>query len=610
MKKIIGIMLGVMLWLNMGQKVWAVSEFETSYESSYRVEISGKTKVVHKVALTNKLSNIYAQQFKLAVGLTDLSNIIVRDSVGRIEPVVKQEDNKTVIEFSFIDKVVGKGKTNNFEISYESGDIAVKNGSVWEINIPYLEGDNGLKENKVSLIVPSVFGLPSYIAPNPIQRSDFTATESKNNVYIFDLISTSKEAVSAVFGREQYMRFELYYHLKNSDSREGEMEVALPMDTNYQKVMIENIVPEPESVKVDEDGNWIARYNMLASEKKDIVVRGVVKLNFYPRQENLSDEKKIEYIKATEFWPSDNSQIKELADQLKTAGAIYDYVVDVLSYDYAKIDARAARKGGLAALAEPNSAICTDFTDLFITLARAAGIPAREIEGYAFADNDKLRPLSLSQDILHAWPEYYDETKQAWIEIDPTWGETTGGIDYFNKLDLNHFGFVRHGMNSTSPLPAGGYKLENQPSKDVSVYAIEPINFPDPKLNFNILKKTDGVYLEVENRGEIAASGLVNVEANLIEGGSGDFDVNYLPPWGNKEFELKLKRRLSLGSVKTKFNITYGKNRQIIEQEVASFSQKEIIVATGVGGGILVAVAFGAWRLYIRKRKKEPTLRW
>jgi len=82
-----------------------------------------------------------------------------------------------------------------------------------------------------------------------------------------------------------------------------------------------------------------------------------------------------------------------------------------------------------------------EFTDTFITLVRALGIPAREINGYAYAQNDRLRPLGLEQDVLHSWPEYYDFASQTWQQVDPTWGNTTGGLDYFHKFDLDHFTF-------------------------------------------------------------------------------------------------------------------------------------------------------------------------
>src|SRR6185369_7078379 len=100
---------------------------------------------------------------------------------------------------------------------------------------------------------------------------------------------------------------------------------------------------------------------------------------------------------------------------------------------------------------------------------RAAGIPAREINGYAYTENPQLQPLSLVADVLHSWPEYYDRDKGVWIPIDPTWGSTTGGVDFFNKLDLRHFTFVIHGKDSNKPYAPGSYKLGPNPQKDIFV---------------------------------------------------------------------------------------------------------------------------------------------
>ena len=53
--------------------------------------------------------------------------------------------------------------------------------------------------------------------------------------------------------------------------------------------------------------------------------------------------------------------------------------------------------------------------------------------------------------------------------MDPTWGSTTGGVDYFTKLDLRHFTFVIHGKDPIKPYPPGSYKLGSNPQKDVFV---------------------------------------------------------------------------------------------------------------------------------------------
>jgi hypothetical protein len=123
-----------------------------------------------------------------------------------------------------------------------------------------------------------------------------------------------------------------------------------------------------------------------------------------------------------------------------------------------------------------------EFTDLFIALAREKGIYAREINGYGFSDDPNLRPLSLISDLLHSWPEYFDEKNSLWRPVDPTW-ENTSGIDYFHSLDLNHIVFAIHGKNPILPLSAGMYKIEN--SKDVSIKIAHTLPKEQVEINLN-----------------------------------------------------------------------------------------------------------------------------
>jgi hypothetical protein len=58
---------------------------------------------------------------------------------------------------------------------------------------------------------------------------------------------------------------------------------------------------------------------------------------------------------------------------------------------------------------------CTEHTLLFVSLARAAGIPAREVGGLAYPDIG--RPVFG----WHAWAEIHDGRQ--WVSVDPTWGE-------------------------------------------------------------------------------------------------------------------------------------------------------------------------------------------
>lgn len=594
-------------WLVSAPRLMAASEFETSYSSIYQVGLDGVTQVVLDISLENKISNVYADRFSLSVGFTDIRNVRVKDAAGLIEPEIVVTDNQTIIRFMFVDKVVGKGKVNRFSVSYETQDIAIKNGSIWEVNIPQLEADKEISSQKVTLIVPSVFGEPAFITPKPDTATNNPPAANTSNSYGFEALTLGNRAISAVFGTEQYMRFNLIYHLENNSPVKQGAEIAIPPDTNYQKMVYESIRPEPENVLIDKDGNWLAQYTLLPGQKLDVSTTGVVKISFNPDGSILNQDMWETYLSSSGYWQVDNAQVQALADKLGSAKSVYDYVTDYLSYDYNKVLTGGGRVGALAALNAPETAICTEFTDLFVTLARAAGIPARELEGYAFTSNDKLRPLSLTQDILHAWPEYYDLRTRRWIQVDPTWGDTTGGVDYFNKLDLNHFVFVIHGSDPVNPLPAGAYKTEVTSNKDVKVIASDPVVMPSEDLMFEAVYKRNWwkgvIELTVKNQGMVAGGGSLVIKSEP-EGVVDEVREEVIPPYGERVMLVNTARGKGL-IAPSNLLIKNGQREIMVRVEQDEAWGTSVKVAAGaIGATILAAGAYTAVRLLLRRRDR------
>jgi hypothetical protein len=337
---------------------------------------------------------------------------------------------------------------------------------VWEVSIPKLSQNNNFRSYSVKLFVPSGFGNEAYISP----KANETYISGIYKVYSYSKDKLISSGITAGFGAFQVFSFNFKYHLENPLNKKAITEIALPPDTNLQKIYYTEVVPEPDNVYVDEDGNWIGEYEMEPRERVDIDAKGFVQIFATIRPFPKSAKEVLENnLKFSEYWQTEHPQIKEIAAKYKTPKEIYDFVWQNLKYDYSSVKPNIERKGAVLALNNPDTAICMEFTDLFIAIARAAGIPAREINGYAYTENPQIQPLSLVADVLHAWPEYWDEERQSWIAVDPTWASTTGGIDFFSKLDLRHFSFVIHGKDPLRPYPPGSYKLGSNPQKDVYV---------------------------------------------------------------------------------------------------------------------------------------------
>ncbi len=536
----------------------AQSEFTVDSNVTYKIQESGKTLVTHNFSLENNFSTLYATTYTLSLANIDVQNPLALDLNGKQIPLeVQKENDQTKIKLTFKDAVVGKGAKRQFTISYENGSFAVRTGEIWEISIPKLGDPESFRNYAVNLEIPDSFGLEAYISP---------AADSYNNSYGYKNYNFSKEkiietGITAGFGEFQVFSFNLSYHLENPLTIPATTEVALPPDTAFQKVYFTKIQPAPLNVTLDKDGNWLAKYKLGPRERIDVVAAGSVQIfaSFRkfpkPTAEILSDN-----LRETEYWQVNDPKIKALAAELKTPKAIYEYVVKTLQYDYSRVTPNAQRFGAVKALENPKNAICMEFTDLFVALARAAGIPAREINGYAYTENPQLQPLSLVADVLHAWPEYYDSEKGAWIPVDPTWGSTSG-IDYFSKLDLRHFTFVVHGENAVKPYPPGSYKLGPNPQKDVFVSfgKLPEVKLSTPKIALVDKKiypfRPSSYKIRVENPGPQALYSLYPTIYFGSKEKSRDF-VEILPPFANYEFEIKVPFSLLGKDTPEKIKIT------------------------------------------------------
>lgn len=528
----------------------AAEEFSSSTISEYQVRTDGITAVSQKVSLTNRVANIYARKYSFTIGSTRIKNIAAYDAEGALPVKVESLPNKTEIEVEFTRPVTGKGETLEFTLFFETLDFSLKSGQVWEITLPKLANAQEFETYQVNLIVPESFGDPALISPEPNQ----TQTDENNIIYRFYDDDIRNQSLVATFGRWQIFDFNFTYQLENNRPYPVRTQVALPPDTDFQRVFYNSIEPKPKNVVVDADGNWLAEYELAIAEKIEIQAQGSAQIFLAPQKisQPLTQDQLAVYLEPQKYWETEHPQIMEKAKELQNIKAIYDYIVNELIYDYGRIDLEAKRLGALEAINQPQSAICMEFTDLFVALTRAAGIPARAINGYAYTTNSQLKPLALEQDLLHSWPEYWDKTNQIWRPVDPTWENTTGGIDFFNHFDLNHFAFAIYGSSSTLPLPVGAYKLNGSEDKDVLVEFGQEIN-PSSGIEVIIKQTTHGLpwipissNLVINNSGSQALYGL---EAVPIEGDiqveQADRQIAVLPPYASHAIPFSIKTRFS-----------------------------------------------------------------
>lgn len=593
-------------------KVFAADEnFDISVNSSYTVKEDGITTLTQNIQIKNKTETIYTPSYSVSVGFKDIEKVQAFGPDGTIPFTQTDKDKDTKeLKLTFPKRYAGINTINSFTLKFDTKDVAKKQGNVWEVSIPGISNVDDFMSYNVAVTVPPSFGNAEIIKPLKETGNLRTITFSKEEI--------GKAGVFIIFGEKQYFKFTLKYNITNPNLFPVRTEIALPPQTNYQNVILSSLSEPPENVIRDADGNWLAEYRLLPQQKKTITAIGFVEILPSPKESPITDNEFSSNLKPQKYWETKNSNIKNASKELSDPKDIYDYVVKTLEYNFEKVTSDNKRLGGVGALQDAKNAVCLEFSDLFVSLARANGIPARLHEGFAYTENDRLRPLSLVDDVLHAWPEYYDKESKKWIMVDPTWGNTTKGMDYFNTLDFEHITFIVKGEDSQYPIPAGGYKFDKK-SKDVDIQFAKATDFKPqqslfvtdtlPRFSFPGFP-IEGEFI-IKNTGNTPISNTnAAVQTNFSQ--DTDFYIDYIPPYGTKVIKVKYDNISFLTNKNYTFTMLLNQTIHKTSVRVSFIPDLKLLIVGGgiIGGSIIVAIiTFRTGSLLIQRRKRQNYLR-
>jgi len=551
---------------HLSSNVVIASDFKTDYQVEYNLSQSQNnlnSQADFKIKIINLKSEVFVSKFAINFPSTfPITNLKTSDDNGFIIPKVITDEEKTRIELEFSNPAVGKDSVNTFFLNFDQANLFKINGKIWEVVLPVIENTQN-ESYKVTINLPET-------TDKKISISKPKPDTITGNKIIWNNPNT--KTIYAVFGESQVYLAELTYHLKNDQIYPIFTEVAFPPETTNQKFFLQSINPPPESVRLDEDGNYLGKYFLKPLETKTIIYKSLIEVYSKTRDEatlyfrKAINQQKNYLLTSKKYWQINQiNKIKNITEPKE----IYNFVTNTLKYNFNKINSQNKRLGADVVLSNPDQAVCMEFTDLFIGIAREKGIYSREIQGYGFSLDPKLQPISLSSDILHAWPEYFDIKTENWTAVDPTW-ENTSGIDYFSSFDLNHIAFVIHGKNPEYPMPAGMYKIEN--SRDISIkptvdqptekkeVVIEGINFPT---TISDKKSYQGKFIIKNNGSSYLWQIPVDLEAKNIILKKEKFIIPVLAPFEKNTILFDY--------------ITKDKNKKIQGELVIKVLQKELL---------------------------------
>jgi transglutaminase-like putative cysteine protease len=442
--------------------------FDTTYNIEYTVTNSLVVSVKEHIGVINQTAEAVPSSFIETITNISIYDIKVLDANDQeLQPEITSTPGQleTKIKIPIKDPAVGKAKKTELTLVYKTKDLAVKTGRILNLHIPKAPVSKYMQEYNVRITIPRDFGPQMGITPAPVEER----REEEGYVLVYNKQALEKYGISASFGDYQIFDFALNYILKNDSWLAKEMAVPIPLPIrNYQEIAVTEISPKPIRLKKDADGNILAFYKPTGKSTLPVKVAGKAKVYTLEAGAINTTASPIipadltKYTRSQPYWESQADAIVELARSItakdKTvednALALYSYITTTIEYDHAaaQTGGNQARKGAVQTL-QDKKGLCLDFTDLFIALARSAGIPAREIDGYAYA-----KELGIAPNALHSWVQYYNP-KVGWVAIDPTWGATSG-LDYFSKLDNNHLAFGIKGVDSQQPQPAASFVVE------------------------------------------------------------------------------------------------------------------------------------------------------
>ena len=125
------------------------------------------------------------------------------------------------------------------------------------------------------------------------------------------------------------------------------------------------------------------------------------------------------YLRATRFIPVDG-KIREIAlkatkgkeSTVDKARAIYDWVIDNTSRDP---NVKGCGLGDVEKTLAAKSGKCADISTVYVALARAAGVPAREVFGLRLSKKPGTSDMTSGH---HCWSEFY-APGYGWVPVDP-----------------------------------------------------------------------------------------------------------------------------------------------------------------------------------------------
>lgn len=527
--------MGISLSLS-GPVLADATRFLTTFDASYKVRGDGVTEVTQNFRLTNLTSEFYPSEYVTQINDKEVSNIAAFDELGALPiGVLGGKEGRTKVRIKFNEESLGLGKAIAWTLSYETTAVAAKSGRNWKIFIPRPPEDSEVSDYALGLFVPEEFGRPVVIDPKPTLADNFWRKADLGSLGI--RVSYFPDSSD---NPHQAYDFKLRYHLENTNLYAVTQEIAIPPDTDRQKVFLTSLSPKPINVFLDGDGNWLAKYQLSGLSRLDVVAEGSATIYLWPQSATPYVDTRP-YVEAKSYWESGLASILGLTGRSLSAQEVSQTVVSRLNY---RVDGTGSGRAGALNLTSdfaPSSSL--DYADFFIALSREMGIPARQLLGVLVGKN-----RGIGTDLLHSWAEYYDRKSFSWVMVDPERADATGFSDV-SVRDTDHFVLAVRGLDSLSPIAPGMYQ-NRKSGADAEISYSDDNRLPSAQAKYSLRVSLPDVLLSgfpysgfvyIENNGPTALSpGSLSVSSERLVVSGEKERIERLPPFGRHQIAIAI----------------------------------------------------------------------
>jgi len=234
------------------------------------------------------------------------------------------------------------------------------------------------------------------------------------------------------FMQNRTVEFDLLYDFSVPGETERiEFRVAVPQTIeNRQNILSVSYSPEPSRI-FEENGNRYAEFlfltpdrhvNVAMTVKAELFKYDLLTARLNRRADYLEDEPFEDFLKHEKYIEKDHNQIQQIAEGIEgetdidIVKNIYDHVLDNMEYSILS-----RKDWGAVKAVQLGKGDCTEYSDLFVALCRAKGIPARVASGYTVGFG------SASTSTRHNWAEVYLQ-EYGWVPFDPTAGDVENAL--------------------------------------------------------------------------------------------------------------------------------------------------------------------------------------